>query len=116
MRGDSHGDVEAVDERDTVGGEVVVAVVEAELGQGGWSGPAESVAFQAVAAVASDAGEFAVGVGAAGSGPDPARPVLGRSGEGAVGEAMEIEAATFEDWVAGVGLDGRPDGEGAVVD
>lgn len=116
MRGDGQGDVEPVDERDTVGGEVVVAVVKGELCQRGWCGPTESVAFQAAAAVTRDAGELAVGFGAAGSGPDPARPVLGRSGEGAVGEAMEIEAATFEDWVAGVGLNGRPDGEGAVVD
>ena len=30
-------------------------------------------------------------------------------------DSVESEAAALEDRVAGVGLDGRPDGEGAVV-
>lgn len=57
-----------------------------------------------------------VGVGAASAGPDAAGPVSGGSWEGAVGEGVEGEAATFEDGVAGVGLDGWPNGVGTVVD
>lgn len=54
--------------------------------------------------------------GAPGAGPDTAGPVGGGGGEGTVGVGWEGEAAALEDWVAGVGLDGWPDGEGAVVD
>lgn len=109
-------DVEPVDEGHSVGGEVLGAVVEAELGQRGGRRSAEAVAFEAVAAVACGAVEVAVAVGAAGSGPDPARPVLGRGGEGAVGQAVECKPALFEDRVAGVGLDAGPDRVGAIVD
>lgn len=116
VRGDRHGDVVAVDEADAVGGEVGVAVVEGELGEGGRGGAAGAGALEAATAVAGGAGEAVAGVGAVGAGPDPARPVLGRSGKGPVGEFFEGEAAALEDGVAGVGLDGGPDGEGAVVD
>lgn len=53
---------------------------------------------------------------AAGSCPDSAGPVLVGRREGAVGEGREEEAAAFRDGVAGVGLDGGPDGVRAVVD
>lgn len=115
--GDGEGDVEAVDEADEVGGAVVVVVVEAELDEGGGGGAAEAFALEAAGAVAGGAGEVAAGVvGAPGAGPDAAGPVLGGGGEGAVGEGGEGEAAALEDLVAGVGLDGGPNGEGAVVD
>ncbi|PSS14266.1 Osmotin-like protein [Actinidia chinensis var. chinensis] len=107
----------AVDEADAVGGEVeVAAVVEAELGEGGWGGASGAGALDAAAAVAGGAGEAAVGVGAGGAGPDAAGPVLFGAGEGAVGELVEVEPAALEDGVAGVGLDGGPDGVGTVVD
>lgn len=53
---------------------------------------------------------------AAGSSPDATGPVGGWSGEGAVGVGWEREATFLEDRVAGVGLNGWPDGEGTVVD
>ena len=56
-----------------------------------------------------------VGVGAAGSGPDPTRPVLVRGREGVVGESVESEATAIEDSLAGVGLNGWPNREGTVV-
>ncbi len=56
-----------------------------------------------------------VGVGAAGSGPDPTRPVLVRGREGVVGESVESEAPALEDSLAGVGLNGWPNREGTVV-
>ena len=115
MWGHSHGDVKAVNEANSVRGEVSVAMVEAELSYSGWGGAAQAVALEAVAAVAGGAGEAVVGVGAAGTGPDPTRPVLSRGGEGAMGASVESEAAALEDGVAGVGLDGWPDGERAVV-
>ncbi|KAI3806389.1 hypothetical protein L1987_22292 [Smallanthus sonchifolius] len=93
--GDRHGDVKAVDEADGVGGLVGVAVL--------------------AGAVAGGAGEVAVFVGAVSAGPEAAGPVDGGGREGAVGVGVESEASAFEDGVAGVGLDGRPDGEGAVV-
>jgi hypothetical protein len=40
VRGHSHGHVKAIDKADTVGGEVVLAVVEAELSQRGGGGAA----------------------------------------------------------------------------
>lgn len=112
-----HGDVEPVNQADRVGGLVLLAVVEAELGEGGGGGAAGPGALEAAAAVAGGAGEVAGGGGgAAGAGPDPAGPVLGGAREGAVGELVEVEAAPFEDGEAGVGLDGGPDWVGAVVD
>lgn len=112
-----HGDVEPVNQADCVGGLVLVAVVEAELGEGGGCGAAGPGALEAAAAVAGGAGEVAGGgSGAAGAGPDPAGPVLGGAREGAVGKLVEVEAAPFEDGEAGVGLDGGPDWVGAVVD
>lgn len=114
--GHRHGQVEAVDEAHGVGREVGVAVVEVQLDEGGRRGAAQAVALQAAAAVAGGAGEVAVGVRAAGSGPDSAGPVGGRRGERAVSEGVEGEAAALENGVAGVGLDCRPDGEGTVVD
>ncbi|RXH84542.1 hypothetical protein DVH24_032826 [Malus domestica] len=51
-----------------------------------------------------------------GAGPDAAGPGLDGGGEGAMVEGFEEEAAALKDGVAGVGLDGGPDGEGAVVD
>ncbi|KAI3429095.1 uncharacterized protein J3R85_008741 [Psidium guajava] len=117
VRRHRHGDVEAVHEADAVGGEVGVALVEAELGEGGWSGAAEAPALEAAAAVAGGAGEAAaMGMGAVGAGPDAAGPGGVGGGEGAVGEGGEGEATALEDGVAGVGLDGRPHREGAVVD
>ncbi|KAK1264516.1 hypothetical protein QJS04_geneDACA011233 [Acorus gramineus] len=116
VRGDCQGDVEAVDEADAVGGVVGAGVVEVELRESGGGGAAEAGALEAAAAVAGEAGEAVVGVGAAGAGPDSARPGLVRGGEGAVGEGVEGEAAVLEDGVARVGLDGGPDGVGAVVD
>jgi hypothetical protein len=56
-----------------------------------------------------------VGVGAAGSGPDPTRPVLVRGREGVVGESVESEATAIEDSLAGVGLNGWPNRGGTVV-
>lgn len=111
-----HRHVEPVDEADAVGSEVLVAVVECDLGQRRRSLPAGAVAFDSAAAVAGGAGEVVVGVRAAGSGPDPTRPVVVRGGEGMVGESVESETASLEDVVAGVGLDGWPDSEGTVVD
>lgn len=111
-----HGEVEAIDEADGVGGEVGVAVVEAELGESGRGGTTAAIALDAATAVAGGAGEVVVGVGAASPGPDAARPVDGGGREGAVGEGVEGEAAPLEDGVAGVGLNGWIDGEGAVVD
>lgn len=55
-------------------------------------------------------------MGAACTAPDTAGPVVGWGWEGAVRESVESKAAAFEDGVAGVGLDGGPDREGAVVD
>lgn len=115
VRRDGHGDVEAVDEADAVGGEVGVAVVEDELGQGGRGGAAEAAALEAAAAVAGGAGEAVAVVGAGGAGPDAAGPVGGGGREGAVGEGGEGEAAALQDGVPGVGLNGGPDGVGAVV-
>ena len=117
MGGDRHGDVETVDKADAVGGEVeLAALVEAELGEGGGGGTAGAGALDAAAAIAGGAAEAAFGVGAGGAGPDSAGPVLLGAGEGAVGELVEVEAAALEDGVASVGLDGGPDGVGAVVD
>ena len=56
-----------------------------------------------------------VGVGAAGSGPDPTRSVLVWGREGVVGESVESEATALEDSMAGVGLNGWPNREGTVV-
>lgn len=92
-----------------------MAVVKAELRQRSRGGSAQTVAFEPAAAVAGCAREAVVGVGAAGSGPDTSRPVLGRGGEGAMGEAVEREAAALEDGVTCVRLDGWPDRKGAVV-
>ena len=41
--------------------------------------------------------------------------MLSRGGEGMMGESVESETTALEDGVAGVGLDGWPDGERAVV-
>ena len=54
-------------------------------------------------------------VGAAGSAPDPTRPLLVRDGERVVGESLESEATALEDSLAGVGLNGWPNREGTVV-
>lgn len=116
VRRHRHRQVEAVDQADTVGGEVVVAVVQCDLDQRRRSFASGAVAFDFAAAVAGGAGEAVVGVRAARSGPDPTRPVVVRSGEGAVGECVESETAALQDVVAGVGLDGRPDSERTVVD
>lgn len=92
------------------------AVVEVELSERSRGCAAETVALETVSAVSGDAGEFAVVVGAAGTTPDATGPVGGWCGEGAVGVGWESEATFFEDGVAGVGLNGWPDGEGTVVD
>lgn len=116
MRGHSHGDVKTVHKADFVGREIFVAtVVEAELSNCDRSGSTETVAFNAVATISRGTGEMPVGVGAAGSSPDTARPVDGGGREGTVGEGMKSEAASFEDRVACVGLDSRINGERAVV-
>lgn len=60
--------------------------------------------------------EMVLCISALGAAPDAAGPVGGGGVEGAVGEAVEEKAATFKDWEASVGLDGGPDGIGAVVD
>lgn len=79
VRGDGHGDVEAVDEGDAVGGEVLAGptVVEGELGESGGRGAAEAAALEAGAAVAGRAGEVGGGAGggATGAGPNAAGPV-----------------------------------------
>lgn len=95
---------------------MVTTVVEIELSQRSWWCPAETVAFEAVSAVSGDAGEFAVVVGTAGSGPDATGPVCGWSVEGAVSVLWESETTFLQDGVASVGLNGWPDGEGTVVD
>lgn len=116
VRGEGHGDVKTVDEADAVGGVVVAAVVDLELGEGGGCGAPGAVALEAAAAVAAGAGEGGAGVGAAGAGPDAAGPVGVRDGDGLVGEGAEGEAAAGEDGMAGVWLDGGPHGVVAVVD
>lgn len=116
VRGHSHGDVKTVNEADAVGGVVVAAVVDLELGEGGGCGAPGAVALEAAAAVAAGAGEGGAGVGAAGAGPDAAGPVGVGDGDGLVGEGAEGEAAAGEDGVAGVGLDAGPHGVVAVVD
>lgn len=93
-----------------------MAVVKGELCKRGRGSSTEAVALQTVAAITCDAREVTMGVGAASAGPDPARPVLGRSWEGAVGETLKVEAASFEDGMASVGLNGWPDREGTVID
>lgn len=115
VRRHRHGEVETVHQADAVGRVVREAVVKGELGQSGRGGPTGTVALDAAAAVARHAGEFAANVDAAGSSPDPAGPVARRGGEGAVGESVEGEAASFQDVVAGVRLYGWPYGEGAIV-
>lgn len=116
MRRHGQAEVETVDEADAIGGEVVVAVVEAELDEGGRGFAAGAVALKLAAAVAGGAGEAFVSGDAAGAAPDAAGPVLGRGREGTVGEGVEGEAAALQDGVADVGLDGGPDGVRAVVD
>lgn len=117
VRGDGHADVEAVDEADAVGGEVAAAaVVEGDLGKGGWGGAAETAALKAAAAVAGCAGEAAAGECAAGPAPDAAGPVVGRGREGPVSQSREGEAPLLENVVARVGLDSRPHRERTVVD
>lgn len=91
-------------------------VVEVELSERSRSCATETVALETVSAVSGDAREFAVVVGAAGSTPDTTGPVGGWWGERAVGVGWESEATFLEDGVAGVGLNGWPDGEGTVVD
>ncbi|CAH9073087.1 unnamed protein product [Cuscuta europaea] len=49
--GDRHGEVEAVDEADRVGGEISVTVVEIQLDESCRKGAAGAVALQAAAAV-----------------------------------------------------------------
>lgn len=116
VRRHRHGEVKPVHEGDGVGGEVGVAVVEVELRQGDGGGASSPVALEAAAAVPGGAGESVVRIGASGTGPDAAGPESGRGWEGTVGEGVEGEAAALEDLVARVGLYGRPDSEGAVVD
>lgn len=116
VRGHRHGEVKPVHEGDGVGGEVGVAVVEVELRQGDGGGASSPVALEAAAAVTGGAGESVVRIVAPGTGPDAAGPEGGRGGEGTVGEGVEGEATALEDLVARVGLYGRPDSEGAVVD
>lgn len=114
--GHSHGDVETVHKADGVGREVLVAtVVETELCQRDGGGPTEAIALYAVATISCGTVEMAVGVGAAGSGPDTAGPVGGWCREGTVGQGLEGEAASFKDRVASVGLDSWVNGERAVV-
>ncbi|GLT65084.1 hypothetical protein SLA2020_375410 [Shorea laevis] len=114
--GHGHGDVEPIYEADTVGGEVLVPMVETELGEGGRGGATKAVALEAAATVSGGAGEVAVGIVAASASPDAARPVLGRGGEGAVGESVEGKPTLLKDGKASVGLDSGPDSEGTVVD
>lgn len=90
--------------------------MEAELGESSWSLAAGAVAFEFSAAVTGLAGEVFVVTDAAGTSPDTAGPVLVGGGEGAVREGGEEEAAAFGNGVAGVGLNGGPDGVRAVVD
>lgn len=90
-------------------------VVQVELSEGSWSCASETVAFEAVAAVSGDAGEFTVVVVAAGSPPDATGPVGVWRKERTVGVGRESEATFLQDRVACVGLNGWPDGEGTVV-
>ena len=108
-----HGEVEAIDEADGVGREVGVAVVEAELGEGGTT---SAIALDAAIVVAGGVGEMVVVVSTAGSGPNATKPVDGGGREGAVGEGVEGEAAPLEDGVSRVWMNGWIEGEGAVVD
>ncbi|PKA63158.1 hypothetical protein AXF42_Ash007954 [Apostasia shenzhenica] len=113
---DGHGNVEAVNEADAVGGEIAVAtVVEGDLGESGGGGAADAAAFEAAGAVAGGAGEVGAGVGAQGAGPYSTGPVVGGGGKGAVGERWEAKAPALEDVVAGVGGDRRADGKRTVV-
>lgn len=62
-----------------------MAMVETELGKSRRRFTAGAVALDFAAAITGGAGEVVVGVCAACSGPDSARPVLGRGLERAVG-------------------------------
>lgn len=88
------------------------------MGQRGGELASETAALESAFAVAGGADELAaVGVGnATGAGPDVSGPVVGRSGEGAVGESWKVKAALVEDGVADVGLNGGPNGKVAVID
>lgn len=117
VRSHSHRNVEAVNERNAVRGEVMVTtVMKVELSERSWCGAAETVAFEAVSTVSGGAGEFSVVVVTTSTGPDATGPVSGWGEEGAVSEGWESEATFLEDGVTGVGLNGWPHGEGTVVD
>ena len=116
MWGHSHGDVKTVDKADGVGREVFVStVVEGELYQRDRGGTTEAIALYAVATISRCTVEFAVGVGAAGSSPDTARPVGGGRSNGALGEGFKGEATSFKDRMASIRLDSWVNGERAVV-
>lgn len=83
-----HSEVEAVNEANGVGREVLVAMMEANLNERRRSFSSGTVALYSATAVAGGAGEVVVRICAAGSGPDPTRPVVVRGGEGAVGESV----------------------------
>lgn len=116
MWGHRHGDVETVHKADFVGRLVFDAtVVETELRQRDRGGATEAIALYAVATISRGTVEMTVGMGAASSSPDTTGPVGGGCREGTVGQGLKREAASFKDRVAGVGLDSRVNGEGAVV-
>lgn len=88
------------------------------MGQRGGELASETAALESAFAVAGGADELAAVVGgnATGAGPDVSGPVVGRGGEGAVGESWKVKAALVEDGVADVGLNGGPNGKVAVID
>lgn len=72
MWGQSHGDVEPIDEAHAVGDGIAVSVVGLYLRQGGGRSTTGTVALETAAAVTAGTGEGGAGVGAASTGPDPA--------------------------------------------
>ena len=110
-----HGEVKAVYQTNAVRRVIVLAMVEAELSQSSWGDATSAVALQATTTVAGCTGEVVVVVSATSTGPDPARPVAVGYRDGDVRECVEDEATAVENRVAGVGLNGWPDSEFAVV-
>ncbi|KAL1818887.1 hypothetical protein ACET3Z_013756 [Daucus carota] len=94
-----------------------MAVVERELGQSGGRSSTTAIAFHfSCATVSGGTGKVVVVGVAVSTRPQATGPVGRGGGEGSVGEGGEKEASAFEEEVAGVGLDGGPERERAVVD
>lgn len=94
-----------------------MAVVERELGQCGRWSATTAIAFHfSGATISRGTGKVVVMGIAVSTCPQASRPVSSGCRERAVGIGREEEASAFEEDVAGVGLDSRPNREWAVVD